>query len=37
LTPHSAGIAPEVVEAGLAMAVSNVKAWISGDAENVVV
>jgi phosphoglycerate dehydrogenase-like enzyme len=37
LSPHSAGITPEATEAGLAMAIDNVFAWLSGQPMNVVV
>lgn len=37
LTPHSAGIAPEAVEAGLALAVENVWSFLAGKPANVVV
>jgi D-3-phosphoglycerate dehydrogenase len=36
LTPHSAGIAPEVVEAGLALAVENIWSFLAGRPSNVV-
>ncbi len=36
LTPHSAGIAPEVVEAGLALAVENIWSFFAGQPANVV-
>src|SRR5687767_14948484 len=36
LTPHSAGIAPEVLEAGLALAVDNVLQFLEGKPQNVV-
>jgi phosphoglycerate dehydrogenase-like enzyme len=36
LTPHCAGITPEAVEAGLAMAVENIWAFLEGRAEHVV-
>jgi D-3-phosphoglycerate dehydrogenase len=36
LTPHSAGIAPEVLEAGLALAIENVRSFQSGKPRNVV-
>lgn len=36
LTPHSAGVTPEALEAGLAMAVDNVKAFLGGKPEHVV-
>jgi D-3-phosphoglycerate dehydrogenase len=36
LTPHSAGIAPEVLEAGLALAVENVLRFLEGKPQNVV-
>jgi phosphoglycerate dehydrogenase-like enzyme len=37
LTPHSAGITPEATEAGLALAIENVFAWLAGRPMNVVV
>jgi D-3-phosphoglycerate dehydrogenase len=37
LTPHSAGVTPEALEAGLHMAVNNVKAFLNGRPEHVVV
>jgi phosphoglycerate dehydrogenase-like enzyme len=37
LTPHSAGIAPETTEAGLALAIDNALAFLEGRAANVVV
>jgi len=36
LTPHSAGIAPEVLEAGLALAIENIRSFQSGQPRNVV-
>jgi len=36
LTPHSAGVTPEALEAGLRMAVENVFAWADGRPEHVV-
>jgi D-3-phosphoglycerate dehydrogenase len=36
LTPHSAGIAPEVLEAGLQLAVDNVREFLRGRPQNVV-
>lgn len=36
LTPHSAGVTPEAVEAGLHMAVDNVKAFLDGRPQHVV-
>jgi len=36
LTPHSAGIAPEVLEAGLALAIENIGSFQSGKPRNVV-
>src|SRR6266568_799006 len=36
LTPHAAGIAPEVLEAGLALAVANVWNYLNGTPTNVV-
>jgi len=37
LTPHAAGITPETTEAGLALAIDNVLAFLAGRPENVVV
>jgi len=37
LTPHSAGITPEVLEAGLALSITNVWNFLGGRATNVVV
>jgi phosphoglycerate dehydrogenase-like enzyme len=37
LTPHSAGITPETTEAGLALAIANVLAFLAGQPMNVVV
>jgi D-3-phosphoglycerate dehydrogenase len=37
LTPHSAGITPETTEAGLALAIDNVRAFLAGQPINVVV
>ena len=37
LTPHSAGITPETTEAGLALAIDNVLAFLAGQPMNVVV
>ena len=36
LTPHSAGVTPEVVEAGLQLAIDNVVSWLAGAPANVV-
>jgi phosphoglycerate dehydrogenase-like enzyme len=36
LTPHCAGITPEVLEAGLSLAIDNVKTFIAGAPQNVV-
>ncbi|MBM3775090.1 MAG: hypothetical protein FJW37_07975, partial [Acidobacteria bacterium] len=36
LTPHCAGITPEALEAGLAMAVENIRGFLEGRAANVV-
>lgn len=36
LTPHCAGITPEVLEAGLALAIENVKSFLNGTPRNVV-
>jgi len=37
LTSHCAGITPEVLEAGLSLAIENVRSFISGSPQNVVV
>lgn len=37
LTPHAAGITPETTEAGLALAIDNVLAFLAGRAANIVV
>jgi len=37
LTPHAAGITPETTEAGLALAIENVLAFLAGKPKNVVV
>jgi phosphoglycerate dehydrogenase-like enzyme len=37
LSPHAAGITPEALEAGLALAVDNVLAHFAGEPRNVVV
>ena len=37
LTPHAAGITPETTEAGLALAIDNVFAFLAGRPMNVVV
>src|SRR5437867_2604552 len=37
LSPHSAGITPEATEAGLALAIENVFAWLAGRPTNIVV
>jgi D-3-phosphoglycerate dehydrogenase len=37
LTPHAAGITPEATEAGLALAIENVFAFLAGRAKNLVV
>ena len=37
LSPHSAGITPEATEAGLALAIENVFAFLAGNVMNVVV
>jgi phosphoglycerate dehydrogenase-like enzyme len=37
LTPHAAGITPETTEAGLALAIENVVAFLAGRPMNVVV
>ena len=36
LTPHCAGVTPEVLEAGLALAIENVEAFLSGTPQHVV-
>ena len=36
LTPHAAGVTPEVVEAGLQLAIDNVMNWLAGTPTNVV-
>jgi D-3-phosphoglycerate dehydrogenase len=36
MTPHCAGITPETLEAGLALALDNVEAWAAGRDQNVV-
>jgi len=37
LTPHCAGITPEVLEAGLSLALANVEKWAEGSPQHVVV
>jgi len=37
LTPHCAGITPEVLEAGLALAIENIESYMNGEPQNVVV
>jgi phosphoglycerate dehydrogenase-like enzyme len=37
LTPHAAGITPETTEAGLALAIENVFAFLAGQPKNLVV
>ena len=37
LTSHCAGVTPEVLEAGLSLAIENIKSFLSGDPRNVVV
>ena len=37
LTPHCAGITPEVLEAGLALAIENIESFLNGKPQNVVV
>ena len=37
LSPHCAGITPEVLEAGLALSLDNVESWLAGSPSNVVV
>ena len=36
LTPHCAGVTPETVEAGLQLAIANVRSWIAGSPAHVV-
>ena len=36
LTPHCAGVTPEVLEAGLALALANVDSFLNGQARHVV-
>jgi D-3-phosphoglycerate dehydrogenase len=36
LTPHCAGITPEVLEAGLSLALDNVRAFLAGRPQNIV-
>ncbi len=36
LTPHCAGVTPEVLEAGLALAIDNIASFLSGNARNAV-
>jgi phosphoglycerate dehydrogenase-like enzyme len=36
LTPHCAGVTPEVLEAGLALSIENVFSFVRGEARNVV-
>jgi phosphoglycerate dehydrogenase-like enzyme len=36
LTPHCAGITPEVLEAGLSLAIDNVESFLAGNPRNVV-
>jgi len=36
LTPHSAGITPETLDAGLQLAVENVRSFLAGDPRNIV-
>jgi len=36
LTPHCAGVTPEVLEAGLALAIENVEAYLNGNPQHVV-
>jgi D-3-phosphoglycerate dehydrogenase len=36
LTPHCAGVVPEVLEAGLALAIENVESFLAGEPRNVV-
>jgi phosphoglycerate dehydrogenase-like enzyme len=37
LTPHCAGVTPEVLEAGLALTIDNVENFLSGSPRNVVI
>ncbi|MGH7487932.1 MAG: NAD(P)-dependent oxidoreductase, partial [bacterium] len=37
LTPHSAGVTPEALEAGLRLAIDNVRSFLDGHPEHVVV
>jgi len=37
LTPHSAGVTPEVLEAGLQLSVDNIFSFLAGNPRNVVV
>ncbi len=37
LTPHCAGVTPEVLEAGLALSIENVESFLSGSPRNVVI
>jgi phosphoglycerate dehydrogenase-like enzyme len=36
LTPHCAGVTPEVLEAGLALAIDNIWSFLNGSPQNVV-
>ena len=36
LTPHCAGVTPEVLEAGLALALDNISSFLEGKPQNVV-
>jgi phosphoglycerate dehydrogenase-like enzyme len=36
LTPHCAGVTPEVLEAGLALSIENIKEFVKGNPQNVV-
>lgn len=37
LTPHCAGVTPEVLEAGLALSLTNVEKWMAGTPQHIVV
>jgi phosphoglycerate dehydrogenase-like enzyme len=37
LSPHSAGVTPEALEAGLSLALENVERFLAGRPQNVVV
>ena len=36
LTPHCAGVTPEVLEAGLALAIENIEKFVAGEPQNVI-